>query len=123
IGWITDRPELISEITGVKRRKIYSSGAPLRPAVAAGLGLPQSAFEELAADLRERRDLLTDGLREIGFRVSVPAAGYFTVADAGGLGEPDAEALAQRLPTEAGVVAIPLSAFYRDGEAGEATSW
>src|SRR5699024_425844 len=48
---------------------------------------------------------------------------YFTVADAGGLGEPDAEALAQRLPTEAGVVAIPLSAFYRDGEAGEATSW
>src|SRR5699024_3215666 len=110
-------------ITGLKQWLTYSSGAPFQPAVAAGLGMPPSAFEELAADLRERRDLLTDGLREIAFRVSVPAAGYFTVADAGGLGEPDAEALAQRLPTEAGVVAIPLSAFYRDGEAGEATSW
>ena len=123
IGWITARPELITAITGLKQWLTYSSGAPFQPAVAAGLGMPPSAFEELAADLRERRDLLTDGLREIGFRVSVPAAGYFTVADAGGLGEPDAEALAQRLPTEAGVVAIPLSAFYRDGEAGEAGSW
>lgn len=123
IGWITARPELITAITGLKQWLTYSSGAPFQPAVAAGLGMPPSAFEELAADLRERRDLLTDGLREIAFRVSVPAAGYFTVADAGGLGEPDAEALAQRLPTEAGVVAIPLSAFYRDGEAGEATSW
>src|SRR5699024_7030218 len=118
IGWITARPELITAITGLKQWLTYSSGAPFQPAVAAGLGMPQSAFEELAADLRERRDLLTDGLREIGFRVSVPAAGYFTVADAGGLGEPDAEALAQRLPTEAGAVAIPLSAFSRDGGGG-----
>ena len=91
--------------------------------MAAGLRLPTSVFHDLAADLRSRRDLLTDGLREIGFRVSVPEAGYFTVADAGPLGEPDAVALAERLPGEAGVVAIPLSAFYRDGEAGEASSF
>ncbi|ASK65690.1 aminotransferase [Brachybacterium avium] len=123
IGWITARAELITAITGVKQWLTYSSGAPFQPAVAVGLGMPRSAFQELAADLRERRDLLTDGLREIGFRVSVPAAGYFTVADAGPLGEPAADALAERLPTEAGVVAIPLSAFYRDGDAGEASAY
>ena len=78
---------------------------------------------ELAEDLRGRRDLLTDGLREIGFRVSVPEAGYFTVADASPLGEPDADALAERLPAEAGVVAIPLTAFYREGQAGAATAF
>ena len=33
-----------------------------------------------------------------------------------------ARTLAERLPEEAGVVAIPLSAFYRDGEAGDASS-
>jgi N-succinyldiaminopimelate aminotransferase len=81
-----------------------------------------TVFHDLAADLRARRDLLTDGLRRIGFRVSVPEAGYFTVADAGPLGEPDARALAERLPEEAGVVAIPLSAFYRDGDAGDASA-
>ncbi|ATG50732.1 aminotransferase [Brachybacterium vulturis] len=121
IGWITARAELITAVIGTKQWLTYSSGAPFQPAVAVGLGMPASVFEDLAAELRERRDLLTDGLREIGFRVSVPAAGYFTVADAGPLGEPDADVLAQRLPTEAGVVAIPLSAFYRDGDAGEAS--
>lgn len=123
IGWITARPELITAITGVKQWLTYSSGAPFQPAVAVGLAMPPSAFHELAADLRARRDLLTDGLREIGFRVSVAEAGYFTVANAGPLGEPDADALAERLPAEAGVVAIPLSAFYRDGQAGDASGY
>lgn len=123
IGWITARQELLTALTGVKQWLTYSSGAPFQPAVAAGLALPDTAFAELAADLRARRDLLTDGLREIGFRVSVPEAGYFTVADAGPLGEPDADSLAERLPQEAGVVAIPLTAFYRGGEAGEANGF
>ncbi|MEV0867108.1 aminotransferase class I/II-fold pyridoxal phosphate-dependent enzyme [Brachybacterium paraconglomeratum] len=122
IGWITARPELITAITGVKQWLTYASGAPFQPAVAAGLRMDPTVFHDLAADLRARRDLLTDGLRRIGFRVSVPEAGYFTVADAGPLGERDARALAERLPEEAGVVAIPLSAFYRDGEAGDASS-
>lgn len=122
IGWITARPELITAITGVKQWLTYASGAPFQPAVAAGLRMDPTVFHDLAADLRARRDLLTDGLRRIGFRVSVPEAGYFTVADAGPLGESDARALAERLPGEAGVVAIPLSAFYRDGEAGDASS-
>lgn len=73
IGWITARAELITAITGTKQWLTYSSGAPFQPAVAVGLGMPSAAFADLATDLRERRDLLTDGLREIGFRVSVPA--------------------------------------------------
>ena len=122
IGWITARPELVTAITGAKQWLTYASGAPFQPAIAAGLRMDPAVFHDLAADLRARRDLLTDGLREIGFRVSVPEAGYFTVADAAPLGEPDARALAERLPGEAGVVAIPLSAFYRDGDAGDAAS-
>ncbi|MFC7374853.1 MULTISPECIES: aminotransferase class I/II-fold pyridoxal phosphate-dependent enzyme [unclassified Brachybacterium] len=123
IGWITARPELVTAITGVKQWLTYASGAPFQPAVAAGLGMPTSAFQDLADSLRARRDLLTQGLRSIGFRVSVPEAGYFTAADAAPLGEADAMALCERLPEEAGVVAIPLSAFYRDGAAGEASSY
>ncbi|MGP5385342.1 aminotransferase class I/II-fold pyridoxal phosphate-dependent enzyme [Brachybacterium tyrofermentans] len=123
IGWITARPELITAIMSLKQWLTYSSGAPFQPAVAAGLTMPTSAFHDLAQDLRERRDLLTDGLRSIGFRVSVPEAGYFAVADAAPFGETDAADLCERLPGEAGVVGIPLSAFYRDGQAGEASSY
>ena len=47
----------------------------------------------------------------------VPEAGYFVVADAAPLGETDAEALCERLPREAQVAAIPLSAFYRPAAA------
>src|SRR5699024_10634123 len=86
IGWLTARPELVTAISAVKQWLTFSTGAPFQPAVATGLRMPQREIEDLASDLRSRRDLLTDGLREIGFRVSVPAAGYFTVADAGPLG-------------------------------------
>lgn len=122
IGWVTARRELITAITGVKQWLTYTSGAPFQPAVAAGLAMDRAAFDTLTDDLRARRDLLTTGLRQIGFRVNEAQAGYFTVADASPLGEPDARALADRLPEEAGVVAIPLSAFYRDGQAGDASA-
>jgi len=120
IGWVTARPALLTAITGVKQWLTYTSGAPFQGAVAEGLHLPDEAFTAIAEDLRARRDLLVGGLREIGFRVAVPASGYFVVADAAPLGEADAAALAERLPAEAGVVGIPLSAFYREGAAAQA---
>ena len=123
IGWITAREELITAITGIKQWLTYSSGAPFQVAVAAGLRMPAEQIRGIAASLHGRRDQLVTGLREIGFRVSVPEAGYFVVADTAELGEPDAAALCARLPEEAGVVGIPLSAFYRDGDAGKAASF
>ncbi|MGY5765201.1 aminotransferase class I/II-fold pyridoxal phosphate-dependent enzyme [Brachybacterium sp. DNPG3] len=114
IGWVTARPELVTAITGVKQWLTYTSGAPFQGAVAEGLRMDAAAFAAIADDLRGKRDLLVDGLRTAGFRVAMPASGYFAVADGSVLGEPDAEALCDRLPEEAGVVAIPLSAFCRD---------
>jgi N-succinyldiaminopimelate aminotransferase len=97
----------------VKQWLTYASGAPFQPAVAAGLGMSAEELRPIAEDLRARRDLLLPVLREVGFRVSVPDAGYFVVADAEPLGESDAKALSDRLAREAGVVAIPVSAFHR----------
>lgn len=113
IGWVTAQADLIAAITGVKQWLTYTSGAPFQPAVAAGLRMPAEVVAGIADDLRSRRDLLVQGLRSVGFTVSVPQAGYFVVADAAPLGEMDAEALCDRLPREAQVAAIPLSAFYR----------
>ncbi|MDO5661405.1 MAG: aminotransferase class I/II-fold pyridoxal phosphate-dependent enzyme [Brachybacterium sp.] len=121
IGWVTAPKELVTAVTAVKQWLTYVSGAPFQPAIAAGLALPEDAFSAIAADLQRRRDGLLEVLRRTGFRVSVPRAGYFVVADAAPLGETDGEDLCERLAHEAGVVAIPCSAFYR-GDPGEARS-
>jgi N-succinyldiaminopimelate aminotransferase len=47
---------------------------------------------------------------------------YFVVADAAPLGFPDAVDFCRTLPERAGVVAIPLSAFYTSAHRGEARS-
>lgn len=117
IGWITAPAPLVTAVTAVKQWLTYASGAPFQPAVADGLGMPDAEYAAIAADLRDRRDRLLVTLRDIGLRVSVPAAGYFVVADAAPIGETDAAALCERLPHEAGVVAIPVSAFCRDHRA------
>jgi N-succinyldiaminopimelate aminotransferase len=113
IGWVTASADLVTAVIAVKQWLTYASGAPFQPAVAAGLGMSAEELRPIAEDLRARRDLLLPVLREVGFRVSVPDAGYFVVADAEPLGESDAKALSDRLAREAGVVAIPVSAFHR----------
>jgi N-succinyldiaminopimelate aminotransferase len=66
------------------------------------------------ASLRASRDRLAAGLRDAGFDVLASQATYFLNADASPLGQHDATALCERLPLEAGIVAIPTSAFAAD---------
>jgi N-succinyldiaminopimelate aminotransferase len=110
IGWLTGPRELVASARAVKQYLTFAGGTPLQHAAAAGLALDDTA-RALAASLRNRRDRLAAGLAAAGFAVLPSAGTYFLCADTRPLGEPSAVALAQRLPEEAGVVAIPLSAF------------
>jgi N-succinyldiaminopimelate aminotransferase len=122
IGWITAKPALITAILAVKQFLTYVNGAPFQPAIAVGLGLPDSFFAGVADTLRSKRDLLSRGLRSAGFDVFPSHGSYFVVADAAPLGFPDAVDFCRTLPERAGVVAIPLSAFYTSAHRGEARS-
>jgi aspartate/methionine/tyrosine aminotransferase len=63
--------------------------------------------------LQERRDFVIRGLQEIGFEVGEVDATYFAVADASPFDrEGDDFAFCERLTREAGVTAVPISAFY-----------
>src|SRR3954451_4500287 len=110
IGWATGPAELVAAVRGIKQFLSFAGGTPLQHAAAAGLALDAEATA-LAASLRERRDRLAAGLTDAGFAVLPTAGTYFLNADCRPLGEPDAAALSLRLPHQAGVVAIPLSAF------------
>ncbi|AWB88718.1 pyridoxal phosphate-dependent aminotransferase [Homoserinimonas hongtaonis] len=113
VGWLTAPAPLASAILAVKQYLTYSNAAPLQPAIAVGLDLPDTFFSGAAATLARRRDLLCAGLEAAGFGVAVPSAGYFVVADAAPLGATDAHEFCRALPERAGVAAIPLTAFVR----------
>lgn len=114
IGWITAPAPLIDAIAAVKQFLTYVNGAPFQPAIAVGLGLPDTYFESAARTLRDKRDLLSAGLESAGFAVSTPQAGYFVVADAAPLGATDAAEFCRTLPARSGVVAVPITAFVHE---------
>ncbi|GAB3600992.1 aminotransferase class I/II-fold pyridoxal phosphate-dependent enzyme [Microbacterium tumbae] len=111
IGWVHGPADLITAVLTVKQYLTYVNGSPFQPAVALGLRLPDAFFEDAAAVLARKHDVLGRGLRAAGFEVHAPQGGYFTVADARAVGGDDSAAFCRALPERAGVVAIPLSAF------------
>jgi N-succinyldiaminopimelate aminotransferase len=111
IGWLCATPDLVSAVRTVKQFLTYVNGAPFQPAVADALGrIPV----EVAERLQFQRDLLCDGLAELGWDVVRPEATYFATVDVG----TDAVAFCRDLPHRAGVVAIPSSVFH-DSAAGD----
>ncbi len=114
VGWATAAPELIAAVRTTKQFLTYVSSGPFQYAVAQALGLPDSYYTDMAADLRAKRDLMAAGLREIGFRVYEPDGTYFITTDISPLGERDAMEFCLGLPDRAGVVAIPSAVFYDD---------
>ncbi|MCZ4500902.1 MAG: aminotransferase [Marmoricola sp.] len=114
IGWASGPAALVAAVEGAKNWLSYSSGAPLQPAVALALDHHDAFHVQLAADLRRKRDLLCDGLADIGLTVYRPAGTYFATTDVRDLGYADGRAFCLALPERAGVVAIPSQVFYDD---------
>ena len=115
VGYVTADARLLAPIIRAHQFVTFTTPPALQAAVAFGLRLPSQYFDGLKTALEERRDLLVDGLREIGFDVGDVAATYFAVAgverfDAGA----DDYEFCRRLTREAGVTAVPLSSFYAD---------
>jgi N-succinyldiaminopimelate aminotransferase len=112
IGWLTGPPALVSAARSVKQYLSYVSGAPLQPAVAQVLTTQDAWVADLRASLQRRRDLLVSGLRDLGLETYRPAGTYFAVSDVRSWGYSDGADFCRELPSRAGVVAIPCSAFY-----------
>lgn len=114
IGWVHGPAALVAAVRAVKQFLTFAGGAPFQPAVANALALPDDVFAAIAGDLRPKRDLLADGLREAGMRVFEPSGTYFVVADLAPLGVTDAAAYARAMPERLGVAAVPVSVFCDD---------
>ncbi|HEY3016300.1 MAG TPA: pyridoxal phosphate-dependent aminotransferase [Nocardioides sp.] len=118
VGWATGPAELAGAVLAAKQWLTFTSAGPLQSAVAEALDAEDAWPAGLAADLRVRRDLLCDGLAEVGLAPTVPEGTYFVTTDVEHLGHEDGRAFCLDLPRRAGVVAIPLQGFHDDIEAG-----
>lgn len=115
VGWASGPPELVAALHSVKQFLSFSGGTPLQHAAAAALRLPDASITAAAEALRDKRDRLAAGLTAAGFDVLPSAGTYFLSVDAARIpGAGNATELCLRLPHEAGVVAIPMSAFRSD---------
>ncbi len=119
IGWVSGPAPMVAAARTAKQFLTYVNGSPFQPAIAVGLGLPDSFYDELAADLTAKRDRLVAGLRAAGFTTYAPEATYFTTVDIRPL-RPDGDGVAfcRELPARCGVVAIPNEVFYARPEHG-----
>ena len=116
IGYISADRRLADGIARTHQFITFCSVPALQHAVALGLDSDDAYYRDLAGDLQARRDQLQSGLEATGFSVLPCQGAYFLIADFARLapGEGD-EAFCRRLTEEAGVAAIPVSAFYRAG--------
>ncbi|MFP5019367.1 pyridoxal phosphate-dependent aminotransferase [Pseudonocardia phyllosphaerae] len=121
VGWVHGPPHLVEAPRAVKQFLTFHGGAPLQPAVANALALPDSFYETVTADLTRKRDLLSAGLRAAGFDVLTPRGTYFVVADPRPLGHDDGVELAWKLPELCGVAAVPVSVFCSSESGAAAT--
>lgn len=118
VGWASGPAALVSAVLRVKQFLTFVNAAPLQPAVAVALALPDDYFSDFRDGMRARRDQLVGGLTDAGFEVLAPEGTYFVTADISGLGSRDGVEFCRSLPERCGVVAVPTQVFYDDAEAG-----
>ena len=117
VGWACAAAELLSVIAKAHQFLTFTTAPNLQSAVAYGLGKADAYFEEMRAGYARSRDRLADGLTAEGFKVIRSEGTYFLNIDLPASGiELDDETFCRRAVVEAGIAAIPVSAFY-EGEA------
>ena len=80
VGFCCGNAELIGALARIKSYLDYGTFTPIQVAAIAALEGDQSCVEEIREMYRERRDILCDGLNELGWKVEKPKATMFVWA-------------------------------------------
>jgi aminotransferase len=109
-------PEYLSrELRKVHDYTTICAPTPFQRAGVDALALPDSYYSDLADAYERRRDLLCDGLADVGLDPVVPDGAYYVMARIP-TDETDLE-FSYRLVREAGVAVVPGGSFYTDPDA------
>jgi len=115
VGWAVAAAPLADRIAAQHQFITFTTATPLQWAVAEGLALPPAWHEAQRDRYVPLRRRLIDGLAAAGYVVLANAATWFITIDlaASGIALDDVR-FCERLIVEAGVAAIPVSAFYAE---------
>ena len=119
IGWSVAPPKFTMAIRSAHQFTTFCAATPLQVAAATALRAPDSYFESYREEYRQRRDVLVDGLRAVGFNVHSPEGTYFVLADHTPFGFSDDVSFCHHLAKECRVVGIPPTAFYSQSNDGQ----
>jgi aspartate/methionine/tyrosine aminotransferase len=119
IGWAVAPQRLTEGIRCAHQFTTFCAATPLQVAAATALRAPESYFEAYTTEYRQRRDVLVEGLRSVGFNVHSPEGTYFVLADHTPFGFADDVAFCHHLAKQCKVVGIPPSAFYSQSDEGK----
>jgi N-succinyldiaminopimelate aminotransferase len=112
VGWACAAPGLTAAVRAAKQWLSFSNGTPFQHAVTEGLGLDDEYFQQFVDGYRRRRDILLEGLTDLGYEVFPTGGSYFINVDIRSVGYDDGMEFCRMLPQKVGVAAIPCSAFY-----------
>ena len=115
VGFLVAAPALTSVLSKAHQFLTFTTAPNLQAAVAYGLGASDDWFATMPVELAASRDRLSEALRREGFAVLESQGTYFLNVDlaASGVAEDDLS-FCYRSVNDAGVAAIPISAFYED---------
>jgi aspartate/methionine/tyrosine aminotransferase len=113
VGYVTASPTLLDPVTKAHQFTTFTTPPNFQKAAAYGLAKDDTYYASLSGDLQAKRDRLAAGLERLGLGVAPCEGTYFITADVAPLrlNADDAE-ICKRMTVEAGVAAVPVSAFY-----------
>jgi len=112
IGWVAGPAKLVDVVAKTHQFMTFTTSPALQLGVAHALEHEMDFTLALTRELQEKRDLLANGLKRLGFDVLPCEGTYFLTAGIRKFtNEPDT-VFCERLVRDAGVALIPLSAFF-----------
>ena len=107
LGWVTGSHERVERMLRVHQYCQACASAPSQYAAEAALAGPQAPVDEMVTAFEERRDVLLDGLTDMGLEVPTPKGAFYAMprVPAGWVDE----------VIERGVVVVPGEAFGANG--------
>jgi N-succinyldiaminopimelate aminotransferase len=113
VGYVTAPAALASVVAKAHQNLTFTTAPNLQRAVAVGLAKDDAYFANIGIALQAKRDRLAAGLASLGLTVLPSHGSYFITTDFSPLGfAGDDVAFCRHITEQAGVTAIPVTAFY-----------
>ncbi|HTO39902.1 MAG TPA: aminotransferase [Rhizomicrobium sp.] len=116
VGWVSGPPAAIEVVAKAHQFLTFTTPPALQLGIAHALEHEMDFTLGLTRRLQDNRDCLASGLSRLGFELCPSEGTYFLTADFSGLSDEPDHIFCERLVREAGVAAIPLSAFFANGK-------